>query len=594
MAHLVLLICVCCWTITPAFAQAPTPLSPASTAPLTAATPSPVPSLSTTTAFGLPLEPGDTISVIVSGEPQVTGYYTIREDGRIVFPMVGPLQVSGFTAMQLADRLTTALQKYVRWPVVAVDVVSAQPRAVTVLGDVPRPGTYDLRLAPNLHALLALAGEVSATADLPRAVVVREGEVTPLLKPGETQLPHLELHPGDVIAFPSRGEAVVHVVGAVRTPAAYALSSAGTAGRAILLAGNVLPEADPGAAYIVRGNQRITVDLSGVVAGGAGGTPDVPMEAGDMLIVPQRAEAYIYVLGEVRTAGAIPATTAPTVTAAIARAGGAISTGNLAASYILRQGTRVPVDLRALLQEGNAQGDQALQPGDVLVIPPFGGTVYLVGQVVRPGAVPYQQADTLMAAWSQAGGATPDGDLRNAMLVRGNEAIRVDLQALERGDLKQNLPLQAGDRLLVPRYAAQMYVLGQVGTPGIQNIHEGDTLLDVLARAGGPNAQASINRIALVRRIQPGEAEAERERVAAEASRDKSSGSDRVPAEKLREAIDRGLAIRFMDLARAQPGDEAFYARPGDLLFVPVLKQPRIDWLQVLVTLGTALLLGNR
>lgn len=589
MAQLVLLLCVFCGALTPALAQPAAGQPPTAPAlPPPAALPSATPALPTPGAFGLPLQPGDTINVIVTGEPGVTGYYTVREDGRVLFPMLGPTQVSGFTAMQLADRLTTALQKYVRRPVVSVDVISAQPRAVAILGDVARPGTYDLRNAPTLQALLAIAGDMGATADLQRAVLVREGEVAPLVRPGETQLPAIQLHSGDVIAFSSAGAATVQVVGAVRAPAAYPLSSAATAGRAFLLAGTALPEGDPAAAYVVRGNQRLPIDLAGFAAGDAHNVPpDVPLQAGDMLIIPQRPEAYVYVLGEVRTAGAIPTTTAPNVTAAIARAGGVSATGNLSASYILRQDHRVPLDLRALLQDGNASADQALQPGDVLVVPPISGTVYLVGQVVRPGPVPYQQAETAMAAWSQAGGATPDGDLRNAMIVRANETIPLDLQALERGDTRQNLPLQAGDRLLVPRYAMQMYVLGQVGTPGIQNIHEGDTLLDVLARAGGPTGQAAINRIALVRRIQPAEAAAERKRVADEA------GKDALPAQKLQEAIDRGLTIRFIDIAHVPPGTDVFYARAGDLLFVPVQKQPRVEWLQVLITLGTALLLGR-
>lgn len=593
MARPALLLCVFCLVVSPLLAQppAPQPLSASTPAPATGAAPSPA--LPTMSAFGLPLQPGDTISVIVAGEPGVTGYYTIREDGRIIFPLAGPMQASGFTAMQLADRVSAALQKYVRRPVVSVDVISAQPRTVAILGDVGRPGTYDLRLAPTLQALLAVAGNLNPTADLPGTVIVREGEVAPLLKPGQTQPPpDIQMHPGDVIAIPSRGAASAYVVGAVRSPAAYPLSSASTAGRALLLAGNALPEGDPAAAYIVRGSQRLPINLAAATAPDANAAADVSLEAGDMLIVPQKAEAYVYVLGEVRTAGPIPATTAPSVTSAIARAGGTSATANLSGAYVLRNGSRLPLDLRALLQEGSGAADLALQAGDVIVIPPFSGTVYLVGQVVRPGPLPYQQADTVMTAWSQSGGATPDGDLRGAMLLRANETIPLDLQALERGDLKQNLPLQAGDRILVPRYASQMYVLGQVGTPGVQNIREGDTLLDVLARAGGPNGQAALNHIALVRRLPAAGVAAERQRVAAEAAQDKSK--DEAAAAKLQEAIDRGLEIRFIDLARADPRTGVLAARPGDLLFVPALRQRRVDWMQVLITLGTALLIGGR
>lgn len=538
-------------------------------------------------AFAQSLQPGDTVNVVVAGEPQITGQYTVRQDGRILFPLAGPMQVSGLTSMQVADQLSASLQKYVRRPVVSVDVVSAQPRLATLLGDVPRPGTYDLRQAPTLRALLAVAGELNPTADVQSAVLVREGEVAALLKPDQGQLPDLRLHAGDVITIPSRSTVLVHVLGAVRTPASYPLSSAGSAGRALLLAGSPTPEGDPAAAYIMRGEQRVPVNLAPFMDPRGNPPADTPLQPGDIVVVPVREQAYVYVLGEVRTPGAIPVTTADTITAALARAGGTNATANLAGAYILRNNTRVPVNLQALLQEGAAGDNAGIQPGDVLVVPASGGTVYWVGQVTRPGPVPYQQAETLLAAWASAGGVSPDGDLRNAMVLRENAALPVDLEALERGDMRQNLPLQPGDRILVPRFAHQMYILGQVGTPGVHNIHPGDTLLDVLARAGGPAGDAAINKIAIVRKLPPTQVEAERARLAAQ------KNGDRLTEAKLQEAIDRGLAVRFLDLARAETDAEVYRAQPGDLIYVPARREPRISWLDLLITVGTALLINN-
>ncbi|MEN6303559.1 MAG: polysaccharide biosynthesis/export family protein, partial [Armatimonadia bacterium] len=114
------------------------PVAPAA-APLATAAGAP------TVLFGQPLQPGDTILITVAGEPLITGPYTVREDGRLMLPMIGDFQAAGFTPTQFADRLATALRRYVKNPIVSANATTTMPRSVTILGDVPRPGIYDQR-----------------------------------------------------------------------------------------------------------------------------------------------------------------------------------------------------------------------------------------------------------------------------------------------------------------------------------------------------------------------------------------------------------------------------------------------------------------
>ncbi|MGE5530951.1 MAG: SLBB domain-containing protein, partial [Bacteroidota bacterium] len=452
--------------------------------------------VATLPAANLPLQPGDIVTVTVAGEPAISGTYSIREDGRIIFPVAGTVAVNGLTATQLADTLAAALKNYVVNPVVSVTVVTATPRMVTILGDVARPGSYDLRQAPTLQALMALSGGVTATGDLVASTLVRRGQVMRLAPEGRLQAGDMRLEVGDVVSVPSTGIGSAHVTGAVKTPAALPLTSCNSAAKALLLCGGPTPDGDLASAYILRGGKRMPLDLTSF--------GDMALLPGDVLMVPQKIESSCYVLGEVKTPGPQVLIKPLRVSSALANAGGLVPTADGARSYILRGQERVPVNLASLLQEGEGQQDVALSMGDVLVVPKNTALVFVTGQVLKPGPLPLIAADSVLTAWSQSGGATPDADLCNAMLLRDNESLPLNLKALEAGDTRQDLKLQAGDRIMVPKLTKTVYVLGQVTRPGIYSIAAGDTLIDVIAKAGGPTATAAANSIALVRKT-PGQ-----------------------------------------------------------------------------------------
>lgn len=550
---------------------------PAATATATAAP---------TVLFGQPIQPGDTLLITVAGEPQITGSYTVREDGRLMLPMIGEFQSAGFTPTRFADRLAEALRRYVKNPIVSANVTAAMPRSVTILGDVPRPGIYDQRQTPTLLSLLAVSGGPTATTDWSRSSLIRDGEVA-LLSVRAGNLPQdAPLQPGDVVSVASKGTPTVQVVGAVKVAGEVPLTKADSAAKLALVSG-LAPDADASAASLLRGDKRLPCDLSALVSGQAI-PPEVPLQPGDILIVPQKAESSIYLLGDVKTSGVQPLPKPTRATAALAAAGGLLDTADGAHAYVLRNGERVPVNLVALLQAGSgATQDPMLQPGDVVVVPRQSGTVYVIGEVAKPGPQALAVAGTVVSAWALSGGATELGDLRNVLLLRNDETIRLDLESLDRGDTRCDLKLQDGDRILVPKLARQMYVLGEVHKPGIFRIQEGETLLDVIARAGGPTGTANIGRIAIVRRVGPGAMPTPEQRAAACRARPTD------PADKLEKAMQLGLNVHFINLARVQPGEQVYQAQPDDLVYIPALKAKTIDWWQVLLTLGTALLFNN-
>jgi polysaccharide export outer membrane protein len=81
-----------------------------------------------------------------------------------------------------------------------------------------------------------------------------------------------------------------------------------------------------------------------------------------------------------------------------------------------------------------------------------------------------------------------------------SEVIRVSIRTLESGALSQNVELQDGDTIFVPR-AESIYVFGQVRNPGSYLIQKDTTVLQALSLAGGVTENGAMNRIRIVRLV---------------------------------------------------------------------------------------------
>jgi polysaccharide biosynthesis/export protein len=139
--------------------------------------------------------------------------------------------------------------------------------------------------------------------------------------------------------------------------------------------------------------------------------------------------------------------------------------------------------------------------------------IFVIGEVRASGAVPLTGGMTLVEAIARAGSTlpsasgevivvrAPQGSQGKALLPteRGAaEIFRASIRELEAGAMKQNIELQDGDTLYVPR-AETAYVFGQVKNPGAYPIHKDTTVLQALSLAGGGTEHAALNRITIVR-----------------------------------------------------------------------------------------------
>ncbi|MDR3591509.1 MAG: polysaccharide export protein [Negativicutes bacterium] len=167
-------------------------------------------------AAGYVLRAGDALDINVMGFDELNqkpaGGTVIRPDGTISFPFVGELMAQGLTAGELGEYLATELKRYYNDPMVTVNVLKFNTTRVYVLGEVNRPGLYELDRHRNLTEALGLAGGWTKDAAKTKILIIHiDKKGTPdkinlmeLLKKGDlSQNPTLS--EGDIIYLSDNG-----------------------------------------------------------------------------------------------------------------------------------------------------------------------------------------------------------------------------------------------------------------------------------------------------------------------------------------------------------------------------------------------------
>jgi polysaccharide export outer membrane protein len=114
------------------------------------------------------LVPNDVLDVKVFQEDDLHSTPRISTKGTINFPLIGVVNVAGLTPHQAAAAIRTALAKdFIVNPQVSVDVTEFASHRLTVLGEVQKPGTYDMpeRDKVTLLDAIAMAGGYTRIAD---------------------------------------------------------------------------------------------------------------------------------------------------------------------------------------------------------------------------------------------------------------------------------------------------------------------------------------------------------------------------------------------------------------------------------------------
>jgi len=117
--------------------------------------------------------PEDILQISVWKNDTLTRTVPVRPDGKISLPLLNDLQAAGLTALELREVLTRKLAEYMPSPEVSVIVSDIRSFKVSVLGEIGRPGRYELKSWTTVLDLLALAGGFTQFAARSRIVILQ-------------------------------------------------------------------------------------------------------------------------------------------------------------------------------------------------------------------------------------------------------------------------------------------------------------------------------------------------------------------------------------------------------------------------------------
>ena len=100
----------------------------------------------------------DVLAISVWKEPELSKSVPVRSDGKISLPLVGEIQATGRTPLQLEQELSTKLQSFVNSPEVTVIVEEIHSKKFNIVGEVVKPGSYSMAQAATVMDAIAIAG----------------------------------------------------------------------------------------------------------------------------------------------------------------------------------------------------------------------------------------------------------------------------------------------------------------------------------------------------------------------------------------------------------------------------------------------------
>lgn len=202
----------------------------------------------------LQLGPGDSVAILVYGQPDMSGTVYVSDDGTLPVALIGPVPVAGLSPAQAAERIERALRdgRILVEPHVTLTVTQSRSQRVSVFGQVGKPGRYPIESDTSIFDLLAEAGGItengSNTVEVLRpdkdGNVVRIPVSLSALSAAGRTMPEQSLKGGDSVFVPRAPQ--FYIYGEVTAPGKFNIEPGMTMVQAIARAGGITP----------RGSQR--------------------------------------------------------------------------------------------------------------------------------------------------------------------------------------------------------------------------------------------------------------------------------------------------------------------------------------------------
>ena len=564
------------------------------------------PSVNLATPVDYHLGPGDEVIIDIWGTNQATIRDNISPDGYINIEDIGLVYLNGMTVSEATDYLRKELNRIYAGidsekPVSQIKVTLGDSRTiqVNVMGEVLTPGTYALSSFSSVFHALYRAGGVNDIGSLRAIQLVRGGkpiatiDVYDFIMRGKAT-DDIRLQEGDVVIVPPY-QALVTIEGNVKRPMKYEMKDGENVKTLLKYAGGFSGDAYTRALRMIRQNGReyqvYTIDDIDYSV--------FPVKDGDKVTaeaILNRFENKLEIKGAVYRPGIYQfGGSLNTVRQLVKKADGLMGDAFTARAVLHRERdnlTRevISVDIKKVL-DGTIP-DIPLQKNDVLYIPSIHdlqdmGVITVLGEVARPGELPYADNTTLEDIIIQAGGLKESASTVRVDVsrrIKDNKSTDVSSTigkmysfSLKDGfviDGEPGFVLQPYDQVYVRRSLgyqeqANVYITGEVlydGTYALTN--KSESLSDLVKKAGGVTPFAYVKGAKLIR--QANDEELKRMEDVFKMMR-REMGQANMDSLKL--DLDSVYSVGIdLELAMKNPGSSAdVVLRAGDKLVVPEL-----------------------
>lgn len=574
--------------------------------------------------------PGDTLVIQLYGKENLAHSLVLNREGQIQFPQIGPVTLAGLTFSQAQKVIEQIVSEQMIGVKASVTMGALRTIRVFVLGEVKRPGSFTVgSLATMTNALFA-SGGITDVGSLRNIQLKRAGELITtldlytLLLNGDTSK-DARLLPGDVIFVPPLGK-TVGITGQVKRPATYEIRDEATINTLISLSGGLTNNAYLPISYLVRHDNfgertLINIDLS---------TPEgklYELRDGDLLSIASKLEFInnqVTLSGHVKRPGPRSWGQGLRFTDLIPTPHELLPNPDIDIALIQRfsvETRRVEVILFSPTEAWQNPGsgkDPLLQGYDVVQIFNYDDkrdeqladvvtqldaqarfnerkkVVSISGSVRFPGIYPLADNMTSRQLIQLAGGLTESALDSNGEITRyGIDDDRRRVVAHIEVNLSDKpVQMEPGDTLQVKqiplwKQKETVELVGEVMFPGTYTILPGETLLDVLTRAGGITPHA-YPKGAVFSRLELRELEQQRLRelkdklqseLAASSAAGVQTGQEQVSPEEAEQLMKNLNAVKplgrmVIDLPAIlkSPQHHDFQLESGDTLTIPRYK----------------------
>jgi protein involved in polysaccharide export with SLBB domain len=462
--------------------------------------------------------PGDGLTISLSGGISQRLQRVVDREGRVALPEVGGVEVSGRSLGDVQNLVQKVLRGQFRGVEAEVSLSRIRTVRVYVVGDVERPGPYDVSsLSTPLNALY-IAGGPTSGGSLRILIhrrgqqVIEEVDTYDLLLHGvRGNVQRLEA--GDTIEVPPlSGE--VTVEGMVRRPALYELHGEKNLAEVLELAGGVLPsgtlrhvDVERVQSHEGRTMLRLDIPETDNDASVTQALDNFSVQDGDKIritpILPY-ADRTVYLDGYVSRPGKFAYQDGMKVTDLIHSYKDLLPEPSITHAEIIRL---TPPDYAPVVFAFNL-GDALAGKNQDLALKPFDTVrifskydfedqpvITVTGEVRDPGDHLTNGVAHLRDAVYLAGGTTPEALLDDAQVFRQTSdgkmtVISVNLAKALDGDVKDNVELAPKDRVFIHRNLNKLdpptvAVEGEVGRPGKYPLGKDMTAAELVRVAGG-------------------------------------------------------------------------------------------------------------